>query len=201
MCRFIETMRVEKGEIVNLDFHRQRFEATHRHYWPGAEELSWQNVYAAVDARLEKAKLRFLYDETSITEISCTEYVQKDIRSLKLVRANDISYPFKHSDRSALEKLKAQQADCDEILIVKDNHITDTSFTNVAFFDGKEWFTSDTPLLSGTRRASLIAQGRLKEREILTDDLPAYTSIALFNAMIDLGELVLPLHEGCFTIR
>ena len=201
MCRFIETMRVEKGEIVNLTYHQDRFRATRRHFWPTAEELSWQNVYAAVDRQLEKAKLRFLYDETSITEISCTEYVQKDIRSLKLVRADDISYPFKHSDRSALEKLKAQQGDCDEILIVKNNHITDTSFTNVAFFDGKEWFTPDTSLLSGTRRASLIAQGRLKEQEILADNLFAYSFIALFNAMIDLGELVLPLQEGCLTIR
>ena len=38
-------------------------------------------------------------------------------------------------------ELKKQQGDCDEILIIRDNHLTDTSYTNVALYDGQQWFT------------------------------------------------------------
>ncbi len=52
--------------------------------------------------------------------------------------------------------------------------------------------TPHTPLLAGTRRAHLLRQGRLTEAAVTPADILSYTHVALFNAVIDLGELVLP---------
>ena len=92
-----------------------------------------------------------------------------------------------------LTNLKSQADGADEIIIVKRNHITDTSYTNIALFDGTQWVTPSTPLLNGTRRAQLIDAGRLIEQEVCITNLSSFQSISLINAMMDLNELVLPI--------
>lgn len=193
MCQFIETIRVERGEVCNRDYHIKRIDVTRQHIWSDAPALPLSDVWTSVDKTLEKAKLRFVYGRDFISEISCVAYEMPNIRTLKIVTENDIDYRFKSADRGIFNRLKAQRGECDDVLIVKKGHITDTSFTNVAFFDGCRWYTPDTPLLAGTRRKSLLDKGLLHEREIMINDLPSYTCISLFNAMIDLGELVIPI--------
>jgi 4-amino-4-deoxychorismate lyase len=80
------------------------------------------------------------------------------IESLKLVEDNTISYRHKYSDRSHLLELMNMRGDCDDILIVKDGYITDTSFSNIVFFDGDKWVTPARPLLRGTMRESLLTK-------------------------------------------
>ena len=144
---------------------------------------------------MECSKLRFVYDKEGIHDITCTPYTCREIRSLHLVYDDNISYPYKSTDRSQLNELKKQQGDCDEILIVRDNHLTDTSYTNIALYDGEQWFTPSTPLLCGTMRQRLLDCGLLKECEIMVSDIPNYQYISLFNAMISLGEVILPVDK------
>ena len=54
----------------------------------------------------------------------------------------------------------------DEVVIVKNGFISDTTISNLAFFDGSEWHTPNTPLLKGTKRAELLDSGFLKEKTI-----------------------------------
>lgn len=82
-----------------------------------------------------------------------------------------------------------------KILIVRNNHLTDTSYTNIALYDGEQWFTPSTPLLCGTMRQRLLDCGLLQEREIMVSDIPKYQYISLFNAMIPLGEVILPVDK------
>ena len=145
----------------------------------------------SVSLPMECSKLRFVYDKGGIHDITCTPYIRKEINSLRLVYDNNISYPYKSTDRSQLNELKKQQGDCDEILIVRDNHLTDTSYTNIALYDGEQWFTPSTPLLCGTMRQRLLDCGLLQEREIMVSNIPNYQYISLFNAMISLGEVIL----------
>jgi 4-amino-4-deoxychorismate lyase len=44
-------------------------------------------------------------------------------------------------------------------------------------------------------RQSLLDKGLLQERELLVSDLPNYKQISLFNAMMELGEVVLPVNK------
>ena len=116
------------------------------------------------------------------------------ITSLRLVNNDTIDYSFKSTDRSALNALVAQCGECDEVLIVRRGEITDTSYTNVAFLENKQWYTPARPLLCGTMRASLLDAGLLIERTIRCEELGNYSAIMLFNAMISFGELTLAMH-------
>lgn len=195
MCQYIESLRVVDGHICNLAYHQQRMNKTRLEVFRQPTPLLLNDVFKGIKAPSGLAKLRFVYDEAGIHDISCTPYTRKNIHSLRLVTANDIDYRYKSVDRSALNQLKEKQGECDEILIIRNNHITDTSYTNVALYDGKQWFTPSTPLLRGTMRQSLLDKGLLQERELLVSDLPNYKQISLFNAMMELGEVVLPVNK------
>lgn len=195
MCQYIESLKVVDGHICNLAYHQQRMNKTRLEVFGQPTPLLLNDVFKAIKAPSGLAKLRFVYDEAGIHDISCTPYTRKNIHSLRLVTADDIDYRYKSVDRSALNQLKEKQGDCDEILIIRNKHITDTSYTNVALYDGKQWFTPSTPLLQGTMRQSLLDRGLLQERELLVSDLPNYKQISLFNAMMVLGEVVLPVNK------
>ena len=191
MCQYIETIRVVDGCICNLAYHEERLNRTRKEMLGLTEPLRIADLLKAVSLPMECSKLRFVYDKEGIHDITCTPYIRKEINSLRLVYDNNISYPYKSTDRSALNELKKQQGDCDEILIVRDNHLTDTSYTNIALYDGEQWFTPSTPLLCGTMRQRLLDCGLIQEREIMVSDIPDYQYISLFNAMIPLGEVIL----------
>ena len=196
MCRFIETIRVERGVVSNAAYHLRRMNATRKHFWGDARELRMEDFATAIDPRMDCAKLRFEYDGTDIYNLSCTPYSRRTVRSLRLVTDNEIDYSYKSADRSALDRLKAMRDGSDEVIIVRNGLLTDTSYTNIALFDGCEWLTPKLPLLAGTQRASLIDRQRLREADIRADDLWSFDYIALFNAMMNLGEMILPVRTS-----
>ncbi|MFV0268328.1 MAG: aminotransferase class IV, partial [Draconibacterium sp.] len=110
---------------------------------------------------------------------------------LQVVKNDTIDYAYKYADRENLTELFNQRGDCDDILIVKNNCITDSYTANPVFFDGKEWWTPDTPLLPGTQRARLLSEGQLKVCRITLDDLEKYSKIGLINALQDLENMPL----------
>lgn len=83
----------------------------------------------------------------------------------------------------------------EELIIVKNGIITDTSYANLVFYNGKEWHTPSRPLLQGTKRQKLIDEGKIKEREIRVHDLKKFTKCSLINAMLDIGEIELPVNK------
>ena len=172
MCQYIETIRVVDGCVCNLAYHEQRMNRTRKEMLGQPEPLRIADLLQSVSLPMGCSKLRFVYDKEGIHDITCTPYTCREIRSLHLVYADNISYPYKSTDRSALNELKKQQGDCDEILIVRNNHLTDTSYTNIALYDGEQWFTPSTPLLCGTMRQRLLDCGLLQEREISVSDIP-----------------------------
>ena len=68
-------------------------------------------------------------------------------------------------------------------MIIKKGHVTDCTIGNLIFRQGTQWFTPDTPLLEGTQRATLLAQGRIKVQSILATDLSLFEEIRLINAL------------------
>lgn len=193
MCQFIETMCVEQGKIINLDYHLERIKNTRKHFWDTEKTVPTDQLSALAATQNCRAKLRFTYDKENIYDLSCTPYNTRKIERLKLLESNDIEYLYKSVDRSKINLLKAETEPTDEIIIVKQNRLTDTSYTNIALFDGSQWITPSTPLLKGTRRAQLLDAGRLIECGVLATDLKSFQSISLINAMMDLEELVLPI--------
>ncbi len=111
-------------------------------------------------------------------------YKPRAIKTLKLVTGKP-HYDLKYTDRTEIETLLREKGNCDDIIIVINGLITDTSFSNLVFKKGKQWLTPSGPLLTGTARARLIEQGIIQTAEIKTDDLGFYGGFKLINAMLD----------------
>ena len=84
-----------------------------------------------------------------------------EIETFELVENNDFSYDFKFADRTEFEKMK-KKARAQEIIIVKNGQITDTSFSNLLFLKNQTWYTPKNFLLNGVQRQNLLKQGIIK---------------------------------------
>ena len=191
MCQFIETIQISDGEIRLLEYHNRRMNRTIQHYFGNNKPIDLKE-YIDSQNLMGKIKCRIIYD-SKIIDISYTPYTRRSIQSLKLVQDDEIDYSYKSTDRSRLSFLAAQKGEADEILIVRKGLLTDTSFSNIALFDGYEWSTPAHPLLKGTRQSYLIDQGLLHEKDIRAEDLYHYQKLSPINAMIDLDEIEIPI--------
>ena len=190
MKQFVETIKIKDGKVLNLLCHQERMNRTIAHFFPTNEyPLLSSILHPTPDMTFHKA--RVVYGEHGIEDIQYSPYAMRAIHSLKLIIDDTIDYTYKSTDRSALNRLVAQKGECDDILIVKDGLLTDTSFTNIALWDGSHWLTPRTPLLKGTKRALLLNKGTIREVDLTIDDLCRCKRISLINAMIDLGEIEL----------
>lgn len=194
MCLFIETIRIDNGRACNLSHHNRRLNSTRIHFWPESTQLELSDHLPPVcEAGIIKA--RVVYGEKGIEDISYSPYVMRRVYSLALIQADNIDYAHKSTGREPLNRLFALRGVCDDILIVKQGLLTDTSIANIALSDGTHWYTPAHPLLKGTKRAALLEKGVLQEKKLKPEDLPSFSTIRLFNAMIDWGELELPVRN------
>ena len=194
---FIETIRFENGFFHLLDRHLQRMEMTVREiYGPGTVVPDIKAALAAC-ARVkcsEVLKYRITYD-WKIRNIEVIPYIPRIIRNLKIVESPScLDYHLKRSDRSQLEALFSCRGACDEVLIIKDGLITDTSYTNVVFKGTEDLYTPRLPLLHGVMRRHLLNEGIVKERDLqLSDIVPGnplgIAEVFLINAMLPLNAI------------
>ncbi|WP_324172307.1 aminotransferase class IV [Sulfurimonas sp.] len=166
---------------MHLDYHQKRYESVLKSFGI--------YVFHNLDCYLKPPlsgiyKCRVVYNE-NILEVSYLLYKKREIKSLKLVYYDNIEYFQKSASREKLNYLFNLRQNSDDILIVKNKLISDTTIANVAFLKDGLWFTPSKPLLNGTTRQRLLDEGKLKETNIRVDDLKQYSKIALLNAMID----------------
>ena len=180
---FVETIRIDKGIPQNLYFHQARLTNTFHHFFPGKTPFSIEKVISVPpEFTAGTVKLRFLYDQSG-HEQQYSPYVRREVNSLQIVVANDISYAFKTTNRVALSALLEKRGIYDDILIVKNGFITDTFAANIVFSDGKNLFTPANPLLRGTHRERLLKSGIITAIDITIEDLQRFTHFGLINAM------------------
>lgn len=191
MCRFIETIRIECGHLYTIEAHQQRMNRTRKIAFPGCKDIDIKQMLTP-DNYQQRTRCRVEYD-TEILKIEYIPYSIRSIKSLRCIEANDLEYSFKKADRSAINSLFDQKGEADDILILRNNLLTDTSICNIALWDGKQWFTPTNPLLHGTMREKLLQEGIIHPKDITLGDLKRYQKIGLFNAMIDFKEIELPV--------
>lgn len=193
MYQFIETIQILDGQIFRLPYHNKRMNTTRAHFFHDVNDIDLKD-YIVSKHKQSKWKCRVVYTD-NIQEISYSPYVMRNTQTLKAVSDNNIDYTYKSTNRQQLIDDYAKRDGQDEVLIVRNGLITDTSFTNVALYDGKNWYTPAHPLLYGTQRASLIDKGIIREKDIRIEELSEYNEICLINAMIDFKELTLPVNR------
>lgn len=183
--QFIETIKLLDKRLHNLHYHNMRANQA-RHEVLGASDIVDLAQYVSIPDDIGRGiyKCRVTFGHT-VAAVEISPYRRKKIKSLKLVNGGDIDYHYKYADRSAINALFDQRDNSDDILIVKNGIITDTSYANVAFFDGSEWYTPSTPLLKGTKRQQLLDEGRIRLAVIRQSDLTDFSECVVFNAMVD----------------
>ncbi len=187
MSLLFETIRVEGGKFCHLEEHQLRMDRSRRTLFSSTDTiLLFQHLTIPAGLGVEIFKCRVTYGKR-IENVEFLPYQRREIRSLSLVECDSIEYGHKFLDRTAFEEL-LKKATGDEILIVKNGLITDTSFSNIAFLDGKKWLTPSSPLLAGTARARLLKSGLIAAEEIRRSDLKRFKKAALLNAMIGFDE-------------
>lgn len=171
-----------------LSHHQDRIDRARRRFFPKASGLKISRLLR--DHELPASglyKLRITYGE-KVEKVSWEPYQQRKVETIRVVEAGDLRYTHKYADRAGLEELYGQRNGADDILIVQHGYLTDTSYANIALFDGRRWFTPACPLLRGVRRAELLARDKIEPSVIRLRDLPAFRELKLFNAMISWAE-------------
>lgn len=177
---YIETILIT-DKIENLKYHNDRMNKTRKVFY----NASAINLVDYIEI-IPNKRVRVVY-ENDIKKVEYFELTKRKFNSLKVVECYDIEYDYKSEDREKLNSLKVEGFD--EVIIVKNNLVTDTIISNLAFFDGNEWVTPKTPLLKGTKREELIQKGFLKEKEIKITDIKKYKKVAMMNAIIGFYEI------------
>lgn len=190
----LETIRCQEGRLQHLAWHQERASRSSRALFGSKAEVNLGAISVPPEAATGVFKCRVLYD-TCIRKIEYSPYSIRPVKKLRLMSADRLEYRHKFADRAKIQELFNLRGGADDILIVKNGLITDTSYANVALFDGAAWHTPASPLLQGTRRAGLIAAGKLVETDIPAGGLPIYKEVRLINAMMDLceGPCLLPV--------
>ncbi|MBN2236998.1 MAG: aminotransferase class IV [Bacteroidales bacterium] len=187
MSQFIETIRIVDAKIKLLEYHNERFNSTRHLFFCTNQELDLGNsILVPKEFQKGVVKCRIIYD-LEIQKIEFSFYQPQNIKHLKMLHA-DIDYAYKSTDRAQLNQLKEQASPADEVLIIRNGQVSDTSYSNVLFLEKNKWFTPDSPLLAGVQREYLLNIGKVEERKITLADVGRYESIMLINSMLPFGE-------------
>jgi 4-amino-4-deoxychorismate lyase len=186
MFRFFESIRIEDGKAWNLPYHDQRVMRTINDLC--GSKPAWNLGTVLAEAAIPDQglyKCRVSYDQLKAA-VEFDRYTIRPVNSLKLVEANGIEYAYKYTHRTELEKLLAMRGQADDVLIVKNGFVTDTTFANLVLMDARgDWYTPADCLLKGTMRQSLLDSGRIAEASIAVGDLRRFVKFKAINALRD----------------
>lgn len=189
MRRLIESIKIQNGIPQNLEYHQRRMD-TAREKLFGFTDIVRLVTEIKVPSEYKDGvvKCRVVYSD-KIHSIEFENYKIRQIKTLKIVHSQNIDYVYKWQDRTELNELFNQRENCDDLIIVKNNLITDASFANLVFYDGLEYFTPETPLLNGVARQKLIEQNKIKIKKIYFKDLHLFKCVFLINAMLEINDI------------
>ena len=189
MSRLVESIKIENGNMLNVGFHNERMIRSLYGIFGVKKEPDIEKLIVVPEfAKTGVYKCRLIYDDKS-SHVEFIPYIIKPVRSLKLIIDENICYPYKYVERDNLNRLMDLRGDCDDILIVKNGMVTDSSYANVVFSDSAgKCVTPATFLLPGIMRASLLSRGLLMEVSISSSDIKKYTEVKLINAMFGLDD-------------
>jgi 4-amino-4-deoxychorismate lyase len=192
MYQLFETIRIINGVPVNLYLHNERMNRSRKVIFGKKDHLNLEEyIKVPTDLKDGITKCRIIYSE-SVISVEFTDYIPTDVKTFKKVDAGTIEYDHKYLDRSRLISL-IDRSVADDILIIRNDCVTDTSYTNIVFTDSKRWITPDTPLLPGTMREYLLHNGTICQERITIDDIFQFTHFKLINAMLGFDAPIHPV--------
>src|SRR5882672_4448490 len=105
MSRFIETIRLQDGVVSSLSYHEERMNRSVEEVLQASQKFDLGNSLSSLSLPSKGLyKIRLVYDK-EIRSMEVTPYRKKEIRQLKIVYDNAISYNYKFENRTELENL------------------------------------------------------------------------------------------------
>lgn len=188
MCLFSDAVRVENGRLPDITWNNLRVNKTRKDFFGIENSLDLSDIISIPEeSKKGLYKCRIVYD-TEIRSVTFTEYNRKTINTLRVVYDDTIDYSYKYVDRSRIDALFESRGECDDIIIIKNGLVTDTSSANIVFVRNGRLFLPESYLLAGTRRAALIASGEAAVMRIGIEDINRYDGVFIINAMNNLSE-------------
>ena len=190
VTQFLETLCIQDGIPLNLDWHQKRVEATLRHFHADSAQadnsIDLQSIFSVMDVPQEGVwRCRVIYSIHSVS----VEFIpdgHTTFRTLKLVEVpSDYDYRYKYADRRFLGEIFAQRGEADDVLMVRQGCIADTTKGNIAFRTGLRWYTPSLPFLAGTTWKRLVSSGVLIPRPVHISDLDRFEAFKVVNALND----------------
>jgi 4-amino-4-deoxychorismate lyase len=196
MCLFIETICYEHGQLQLIDLHNSRCNQTRSHFFGAVSDLHLESfITVPVNLMDKTVKCRVAYGK-AVVNIEFEPYRIKPIRSLQLIFDDTIDYAFKFANRSKLNQLYQLRGQADDILIIKDGFITDTTYANIIFRKDGIWYSPQNPLLKGVRLESYIRENRVTPALLCPNDLSHFSEARIINAMISVeNSPVIPIEN------
>ena len=199
MCLFIETICYEKGCFQRIELHNERFNRTRKQFF-GLQAPFQLELLLSVppDLKHKTVKCTVTYG-TDIVRIDYNLYQIRPVNSLQMVVDNTIDYAFKYADRTKLNSLFNLRHQSDDILIIKNGLITDTSYANIILKKEGKWHSPSNPLLKGTRIDRYIHEGLVTPALLRPSDLSLFSEARIVNAMISIENSPVILIENIFN--
>lgn len=198
MFRLLESIRLQNGNFHRLNYHQQRMDRSVKELSGGRNTISlFESLKQFNPPKAGLFKCRVVYTD-KIESVEFIPYEIKPVNSLRVVYDQQINYSHKYQDRNNINALFAQRQYCDDVLIVRDGFVTDSSYSNIILYDGVNWITPSTPLLKGTMRQFLLDTAEIKSAPVTVQEIPSFKKFRLINSMlafdgpeIDVSKIVL----------
>ncbi len=200
MYQFFESIKLLDGKLHLLDLHSERLNLTRTKFFENIKDIDLEKeLMLPCEKKNGLYKVKVVYAKY-LESVTIDSYIIKDHHKIKLLEKPDIKYDFKFLDRKTLEEDFKQDADFDDVIFLKNGILTDATYSNLAFFDGKTWFTPENCLLNGVKRKAWLDSGIITEKKILKDDIQDFQKIAFINAMRDFEKMYTFVQKDDFLL-
>jgi 4-amino-4-deoxychorismate lyase len=193
MSQFFESIKLENGKFYLLDLHKKRMQNTVKNVFK--KEVVFDLEQELIKNDYEKKglfKVKVVYD-LSIKNIAIEPYSIKNHDKIVFLHREELKYTYKNVIRKSLEFNKKLS---DDAIFVINDSLTDSSYGNLALFDGTDWYTPKKCLLKGVKREYLFYTNKLKIKDIKLSEMLQYSQIAFINAMRDFEKTYTFVVEG-----
>lgn len=185
MSQFFESIQLNDGLICNLNQHQVRVSRTLKAFGMPENNIELAEIIKTIPLPPKGLyKLRISYGLEGNFHFEIQPYQYKKVLNFALMDIEGQEYDFKFENREWINDV-LKQSRKDEVIMHAAGFVKDSSYANIVFFDGTQWYTPAEPLLEGTQRARLLKEGIIQAKAIHIDELDSFHSFKLINAMLD----------------
>lgn len=193
MFPLFETIKIKHQKVLLFEDHLARMKHS-------IKALSGRDLHIELNEKIilqaikndDLFKCRILYNDQEY-QVEISRYQKRHIEKIVFIHDDDISYPLKFTDKNCFLKHTKNLSATTEPIFVVEGFLTDSSYSNIALWNGNEWHTPKEPLFFGVRRNILLNENLIVEKDISINDMHQYQKISFINAMLDLEELKINL--------